>query len=188
MISAAILLLWAVFTVHAQQIPIAYTRPASDPLRVPGESPAYYCSDPSSDIFQITRLDFIPTNPTIGYYLTARLVGYFSSSTGDVPWLNITGSINGRQELEPVYNSPLCDIDVFQEMSLPIPGGNDTTPLGMHRSCPPSIQEGYAVVSSPPVPLHPQMVPVGRYELRAEAKTQNGRRIFCVEGSFDVTT
>ena len=31
-------------------------------LKVPGESPAYYCSDPSNDIFQISRFDFIPTN------------------------------------------------------------------------------------------------------------------------------
>ena len=31
-------------------------------IKVPGESPAYYCSDPSDDIFQIRRFDFIPTN------------------------------------------------------------------------------------------------------------------------------
>ena len=31
-------------------------------LKVPGESPAYYCADPSHDIFQIRRLDFTPTN------------------------------------------------------------------------------------------------------------------------------
>lgn len=34
----------------------------SNHLKVPGESPAYYCSDPSDDIFQIRRLDFTPTN------------------------------------------------------------------------------------------------------------------------------
>jgi hypothetical protein len=33
--------------------------------KVPGESPAYYCSDPSDDIFRIDRLDFIPTNPRV---------------------------------------------------------------------------------------------------------------------------
>ena len=31
-------------------------------IKVPGESPAYYCSDPSNDLFQIRRFDFIPTN------------------------------------------------------------------------------------------------------------------------------
>ena len=31
-------------------------------LKVPGQSPAYYCSDPSNDIFQIRDFDFIPTN------------------------------------------------------------------------------------------------------------------------------
>jgi len=123
-----------------------------------------------------------------GYYLTARIIGRFVSPTGDVPWLNITGSVNGRQELGPLYDSPLCDIDVFQQMTAPRPGGDGETPLGLHRSCPSGIKEGYAEVSSPPMPLRPDMVPTGRYELRAEAKTQDGRRIFCVEGSFDITT
>ena len=31
--------------------------------KVPGESPAYYCADPTDDLFKIRRLDFIPTNP-----------------------------------------------------------------------------------------------------------------------------
>ena len=31
-------------------------------IKVPGESPAYYCSDPSNDLFQIRDFDFIPTN------------------------------------------------------------------------------------------------------------------------------
>ena len=126
-----------------------------------------------------------------GYYLTTRFIGTFTSSTGDFPWLNITGSINERRELEPLYNSPLCDIDVFQEFSVPRPGGDDDElhdEPGMHRACPPDIAKGYAVVSSPPMPLTAQTVPVGKYNLRAEAMTQDGKRIFCVEGVFDVTT
>ena len=128
-----------------------------------------------------------------GYYLTTRLIGTFTSSTGDFPWLNITGSINGRRELEPLYNSLLCDIDVFQEISVPRPRGHDDEllhdePPRMHRACPPDIAKGYAVVSSPPMPLTPQTVPEGKYDLRAEAMTQDGKRIFCVEGRFDVTT
>ena len=116
-----------------------------------------------------------------------RFVGDFVSSTGDVPWLNVTGAINGRPEREPLYYSPLCDIDVFQEVVVQSPTGDyDQTPR-LHRSCPPSIQSGYAVVSSPPIPLTPLTVPEGRYDLRAEATTQDGRRVFCVEGSFDVT-
>jgi hypothetical protein len=86
-----------------------------------------------------------------------------------------------------MYNSPLCDIDVFQEISLPIPGTGGSFPPRMHRSCRPGIRQGYATVSSPPLPLYPQMVPVGRWEIRAEAKTQDGRRIFCVKGEFNVT-
>ena len=35
---------------------------ALNALKVPGQSPAYYCSDPSNDIFQIRDFDFIPTN------------------------------------------------------------------------------------------------------------------------------
>lgn len=135
------------------------------------------------------------TDTHSGYYLTTRFIGAFTSSTGDFPWLNITGSVNGRPEREPLYYSPLCDIDVFQEISVPTPGSDDkfdqnadTEPPRMHRACPRAIQKGYVVVSSPPMPLTPQTVPEGKYELRAEAMTQDGKRIFCVEGSFDVTT
>ena len=31
--------------------------------KVPGQSPAYHCSNPSDTVFKIRRLDFIPTNP-----------------------------------------------------------------------------------------------------------------------------
>lgn len=44
-----------------QQTPTVATS-ALNAFKVPGESPAYHCSDPSNDIFQIRRLDFIPTN------------------------------------------------------------------------------------------------------------------------------
>jgi hypothetical protein len=39
--------------------------PKPNSLKVPGESPANYCSDPSNDIFEIRRLDFLPTNPRV---------------------------------------------------------------------------------------------------------------------------
>lgn len=132
--------------------------------------------------------------PHSGFYQTTRFIGTFTSTTGANPWLNITGSINGRQELSPLYSAPLCDIDVFQELSMPTPtpsvdpshwsGGEPR----LHRACPPEIGVGYAVVSSPPMPLTPQTVPEGKYDLRAEAMTLDGRRIFCVQGTFDVTT
>jgi hypothetical protein len=122
-----------------------------------------------------------------GFYFTIRFIGAFTSATGDVPWLNVTGSVNGREELEPFYYSPLCDIDVFQEISVPRPEGDHKQVVGSHRSCPPAIEKGYAEIWSPPMPLNPLMVPEGKYEVRAEATTQDGRRIFCVEGSFDVT-
>lgn len=126
-------------------------------------------------------------HPSSGYSLTTGFIGNFVSSTGEVPWLNITGSINGRLEREPLYYSPLCDIDVFQPITVQSPAGDYDKKPRFHRSCPPSIQEGHALVSSPPMLLSPQTVPEGRYEVRAEAMTQDGRRIFCVEGSFDVT-
>ena len=58
----------------------------------------------------------------------------------------------------------------------------------LHRSCPPEIGVGWAMVSSPPIPLTPLTAVEGRYELKAEAMTGEGERIFCVEGGFDVTT
>jgi hypothetical protein len=44
-------------------------------LKVPGESPAYYCSDsdPSNDIFQIRDLDFLPTNPRVSVLIQFSL-------------------------------------------------------------------------------------------------------------------
>ena len=92
-----------------------------------------------------------------------------------------------------MYFSPLCDIDVFQEILVPYPGqdedaGQDAGPEvpRMHRSCPPAIQEGYAEILSPPIPLG-WPVPEGEWEVRAEAMTQDRKRIFCVQGTFNVT-
>ncbi len=117
-----------------QHNPTASPSWAADRLKVPGKSPAYVCSDLTDDIFQIRRFDFTPTDARIlvlndnhsnmsasltfnplcsGYYLTTRFIGTFNSINGDFPWLDITGTINGRRELEPLYNAPLCDIDVF---------------------------------------------------------------------------
>ena len=48
-------------TALSLQTPIIATS-ALNTLKVPGQSPAYYCSDPSNDIFQIRDFDFIPTN------------------------------------------------------------------------------------------------------------------------------
>ena len=44
------------------EAPATYPSSTLNSLKVPGESPAYYCSDPTDDIFQIRRFDFIPTN------------------------------------------------------------------------------------------------------------------------------
>ena len=45
----------------SQQTPTIATS-TLDSIKVPGESPAFHCSDPSNDLFQIRRFDFIPTN------------------------------------------------------------------------------------------------------------------------------
>lgn len=109
------------------------------------------------------------------------------SATGDVPWLNITGTINGHEELEPFYYAPLCDIDVYQKISVPRPDHKPVDLEGLHRSCPPAIQSGYAQIWSPPMPLYSFAVHEGTYVVRAEATTQDGRQIFCVKGSFNIT-
>jgi len=36
--------------------------------RVPGDSPASYCSDPQTDIFKIRRLDFLPMHPKMSVF------------------------------------------------------------------------------------------------------------------------
>lgn len=98
--------------------------------------------------------------------------------------------VAGNNNDNRFFYGPLCDIDVFQEIQVPIPDklGGGTTPPEMFRSCPSGIKQGYAVITSWPIPLFPGYVPVGWYEARAEAITQDGRRIFCVEGTFEVTT
>ena len=48
--------------VPIKQTPGVYSSSTLNSLKVPGESPAYYCADPSHDIFQIRRFDFTPTN------------------------------------------------------------------------------------------------------------------------------
>jgi hypothetical protein len=53
----------------------------SNSLKVPGESPANYCSDPSNDLFQIRRLDFLPTNPRMYVYISHTL------ALVPTPWL-----------------------------------------------------------------------------------------------------
>ncbi|KAK8104606.1 Phosphatidylglycerol/phosphatidylinositol transfer protein [Apiospora kogelbergensis] len=118
-----------------KQYPMAIPSTSKD-LKVPGHSPAYYCEDPSDDLFQISSFEFSPTRPRIGYYLDIYFWGYFTAETGDVPWLNITGSVNGRDELGPVYDAPLCDINVFQKVLVPRPGGGHEGEYRQHRSCP----------------------------------------------------
>jgi hypothetical protein len=106
--------------------------------------------------------------------------------TGDVLWLNITGVVNGRKELSEMYYSPLYDIDVFQEVDVLYPD-HIHDPRGIYRSCPPSIHLGYTEIKSPGIPLYPFRVPLGEWEVRAEAFTQDGRRIFYMEGTFNIT-
>ena len=45
----------------SQQTPTIATS-TLNAIKIPSESPAYHCSDPSDDIFQIRRFDFTPTN------------------------------------------------------------------------------------------------------------------------------
>ena len=173
----------SIFLLRSQSWPVQ-----NPPFRLYTHQPAHVCFLSSAWSSFSASFLWTKTHPSSGYALTIRFIGNFLSSTGDIPWLNVTGSINGRPEPEPLYYSPLCDIDIFQEIIVQSPAGDYDQKPRFHRSCPPDIQEGYALISSPPMPLSPQTVPEGRYQIRAEATTQDGRRIFCVEGGFDVTT
>src|SRR5262249_28275281 len=48
----------------SKQMPMASPSDRED-LKVPGKSPAYHCSDPSNDLYQIDHLNFFPTNPRL---------------------------------------------------------------------------------------------------------------------------
>lgn len=56
----------------------------------------------------------------------------------------------------------------------------------LHRARPPEMGFGYAVVSSPPMPLTPLTAVEGKYDLHAEAMTQEGQRISCIQDTFNV--
>lgn len=139
----------------------------------------------SISVFKTTMICTDPGSLTRSHYLVISFGGIFKSDTGDVPWLNIPGSINYRPELSPMYDAPLCDLDVFQDISVPRPGDGPTAD-GSHRSCPPSIHKGPGKIQSPPIPIVELELPRGRYKMRAEAMTQDERRIFCTEGEFDI--
>lgn len=85
-----------------------------------------------------------------------------------------------------MYDAPLCDLDVFQEMPMPRPGHQDVIDTSLHRACPPGIKPGYTRIESPAMPLYPHFNLEGRWDVHAEANTEDGRRIFCVEGTVVV--
>ena len=90
-----------------------------------------------------------------------------------------------------VFNAPLCDIDVFREIAIPTPTpGVDPdhwkSEIRSHRICPPGIKSaGPAFVGVSGISLDDVLT--RRWDLRAEAMTLDGRRIFCVRGEVDLT-
>lgn len=171
-----------------QQSVISSFSPDPNRRKVPGVNPAHYCqdSDPQDDIMRVSSMNFYPSHPRVGEYFYLNIIGDFLEPTGDVPWLNITGTVDGKAGVEPMYYAPLCDIRVFQDIKVPRPDGRPEVDSNFHRSCPPGIKEGYAVIDQG-MPLYPIMVPTGTWEVRAEATTQDGRSIFCFEAQFNVT-
>jgi hypothetical protein len=85
-----------------------------------------------------------------------------------------------------MYDGPLCDINVFQKIPMPVPGHHDVIHKTLHRACPPGINPGYARIEAPPLPLYPFFNLDGKWDVHAEATTDDGRRIFCIEGTFVV--
>ena len=144
--------------IPTQQILPTYSSSTSNPLKVPGESPAYYCSDPCDDLYQIRRFYFTsinvrmyvphthasktptPLTPTsFRVSTTSQPVpsAPCTASTGDFPWLNITGSINGRPALE----NPFSRIGVRSRHRFPASGlvrclGRRWSGIGQVRDAP----------------------------------------------------
>ena len=50
-------------TPNSQMVSIDALQSPDNRTKVPGQSPAYHCSNPTDDVFKIRQLDFIPTNP-----------------------------------------------------------------------------------------------------------------------------
>lgn len=61
--NAILAAIWPTAQKPTQQIITAASLSTLNRIKVPGESPAYFCSDPSHDLFKIRRFDFIPINP-----------------------------------------------------------------------------------------------------------------------------
>jgi hypothetical protein len=60
---------------YAQQVLTDSSPAKTERLKVPGANPAYYCSDPTGDLFQIMHLSFYPTNPRVYAHLLVPSCG-----------------------------------------------------------------------------------------------------------------
>jgi hypothetical protein len=80
-------------------------------------------------------------------------LGNFQNATGDFPYLKLTALKNGIPVNDDgiVWEIPLCDLDILQEMQTP-----RTPNYELHRSCRPGIEVGEASISTPTMILYEQ--------------------------------
>ncbi|EPE33865.1 hypothetical protein GLAREA_06878 [Glarea lozoyensis ATCC 20868] len=135
------------------------------------------CSDPATDIFELSYMEVYPRAPKIGDFFEVAVSGRFKEDTGDLPWFTLGMAVNDV----PVSpdgirgEGPLCDLEVFQYMQFKNDRGTE-----WHRSCRPGIKEGYARIGMPILQID-QGAEAAKYSLRFDATTADERSIFCIE-------
>ncbi|KAF2424834.1 hypothetical protein EJ08DRAFT_681807 [Tothia fuscella] len=138
--------------------------------KVPGDSPAYYTGDPSTDVLKIENLDLMPNPPHGEDDFTILLEGFLKADVGDHPTLKLSSFLN--QTVGPSDVADLCG-----------PGG--WKPLEVRQngtiSCPP--KEGRVEISWTKW-LTRYWMKTGYYRTRVEMYTTNGTKMTDFEATL----
>lgn len=161
-------------------------------FKVPGDSPAWYCSDPETQLFKIESFDVTPNPPGVYAFpfspatlsismtdrqtkcpasdkqLIARLRGSFPDIAETLePQLNLSVTLNGTKTNS--LERPLCR---FPHIAIE---------QGGKFGCP--LQKGPAALTGDFI-IFSFDLETGNYTVRAESYLRDGRTLFCFEGSF----
>ncbi|RAK99196.1 ML domain-containing protein [Aspergillus ibericus CBS 121593] len=158
--AATFLLCAAPFSVTARSLDFfdIQTPIKAEGKHVEGENPLEYCSDPSSYILQIEKVDLSPNPPLPGHTLTISAKGTFNERVekGAYVLLEVKYGLITlvRQKAD------LCDQIVNVDLECPLEKGEMTLTKQVDL---------------------PSQIPPGRYKVHADVYTADDRRITCLD-------
>ncbi|KAF1987503.1 hypothetical protein K402DRAFT_392766 [Aulographum hederae CBS 113979] len=135
----------------------------SDDLKVPGDNPLYYCSDPRDDIIQIKSVDLDPNPPKPGAPLSITASG------------NITKEIEAGAKVHLQVKYGVITL-INREADLCDQVGN------VDLACPLKKDE---MKLTKDVSL-PNEIPPGRYTVLADVFTKDKEKITCLHATVDM--